>query len=173
MNPYDFVRTDWDTPPHREKPKLHHKFYKDTLSGKIECQLTAETLIFIPMSDSGQNAKQYFSSHRNEYGSREEGSYFIPGSSLKGLFRNLVEVVGNGCYSKFDGKYKQAYYVDKVPREFAPCQEFSSLCIGCRLFGFIGKDKVHRSEEHTSELQSHSFISYAVFCLKKKIILVL
>src|ERR1051326_5459674 len=23
----------------------------------------------------------------------------------------------------------------------------------------------HRSEEHTSELQSHSFISYAVFCL--------
>ena len=27
----------------------------------------------------------------------------------------------------------------------------------------------YRSEEHTSELQSHSFISYAVFCLKKKI----
>ena len=27
---------------------------------------------------------------------------------------------------------------------------------------------VSRSEEHTSELQSHSFISYAVFCLKKK-----
>ena len=26
-----------------------------------------------------------------------------------------------------------------------------------------------RSEEHTSELQSHSEISYAVFCLKKKI----
>src|ERR1051326_4367644 len=25
----------------------------------------------------------------------------------------------------------------------------------------------NRSEEHTSELQSHSFISYAVFCLKK------
>src|SRR5881296_3993702 len=25
-----------------------------------------------------------------------------------------------------------------------------------------------RSEEHTSELQSHSNISYAVFCLKKK-----
>ena len=27
-----------------------------------------------------------------------------------------------------------------------------------------------RSEEHTSELQSHVRISYAVFCLKKKII---
>ena len=31
----------------------------------------------------------------------------------------------------------------------------------------LGDDSV-RSEEHTSELQSHSFISYAVFCLKKK-----
>src|ERR1051326_9068049 len=28
--------------------------------------------------------------------------------------------------------------------------------------------KAIRSEEHTPELQSHSFISYAVFCLKKK-----
>src|SRR5213596_4102813 len=27
---------------------------------------------------------------------------------------------------------------------------------------------VDRSEEHTSELQSHGLISYAVFCLKKK-----
>ena len=37
--------------------------------------------------------------------------------------------------------------------------------------GFLAtlwEDKSERSEEHTSELQSHSFISYAVFCLKKK-----
>ena len=32
----------------------------------------------------------------------------------------------------------------------------------------IDLKKIKRSEEHTSELQSHSFISYAVFCLKKK-----
>src|SRR5213075_3302240 len=29
-------------------------------------------------------------------------------------------------------------------------------------------DVAHRSEEHTSELQSRLVISYAVFCLKKK-----
>ena len=28
--------------------------------------------------------------------------------------------------------------------------------------------KIRRSEEHTSELQSRETISYAVFCLKKK-----
>ena len=32
----------------------------------------------------------------------------------------------------------------------------------------VKKKIAERSEEHTSELQSHSFISYAVFCLKKK-----
>src|SRR3546814_5753936 len=35
--------------------------------------------------------------------------------------------------------------------------------------GGIGKARTHRSEEHTSELQSLMRISYAVFCLKKKI----
>ncbi len=34
---------------------------------------------------------------------------------------------------------------------------------------YVSEAFVHlRSEEHTSELQSHSFISYAVFCLNKK-----
>src|SRR3546814_7166101 len=32
----------------------------------------------------------------------------------------------------------------------------------------IGTQVLHRSEEHTSELQSLMRISYAVFCLKKK-----
>ena len=40
---------------------------------------------------------------------------------------------------------------------------FNYLALTDDLFEFID-----RSEEHTSELQSHSFISYAVFCLKKK-----
>src|SRR3546814_5149249 len=31
-----------------------------------------------------------------------------------------------------------------------------------------GRQQCHRSEEHTSELQSLMRISYAVFCLKKK-----
>src|SRR3546814_2124166 len=34
--------------------------------------------------------------------------------------------------------------------------------------GRVQVDHVHRSEEHTSELQSLMRISYAVFCLKKK-----
>src|SRR3546814_5777711 len=37
------------------------------------------------------------------------------------------------------------------------------------LSGAAGDSSVSRSEEHTSELQSLMRISYAVFCLKKKI----
>ena len=45
------------------------------------------------------------------------------------------------------------------------------MCTGTPDFYMFVKNIVEdklRSEEHTSELQSHSFISYAVFCLKKK-----
>src|SRR3546814_3313409 len=41
------------------------------------------------------------------------------------------------------------------------------VLIGARRF--LRRDFVERSEEHTSELQSLMRISYAVFCLKKKI----
>src|SRR3546814_2238587 len=39
-------------------------------------------------------------------------------------------------------------------------------CLG--LMDALEIDSAHRSEEHTSELQSLMRISYAVFCLKKK-----
>src|ERR1051326_4131936 len=43
------------------------------------------------------------------------------------------------------------------------CNQGASILMGPQLDGTF---RMHRSEEHTSELQSHSFISYAVFCLK-------
>ena len=43
---------------------------------------------------------------------------------------------------------------------------FKILSSGCPVV--LDNAISYRSEEHTSELQSHSFISYAVFCLKKK-----
>src|SRR3546814_9094843 len=42
------------------------------------------------------------------------------------------------------------------------------LACGLRRNGRPDRSAGHRSEEHTSELQSLMRISYAVFCLKKK-----
>src|SRR3546814_8053872 len=44
----------------------------------------------------------------------------------------------------------------------------SALSIAIQLLGDTGAQLDHRSEEHTSELQSLMRNSYAVFCLKKK-----
>src|SRR3546814_4521723 len=42
-------------------------------------------------------------------------------------------------------------------------------CLPCRILTLASSEHLaHRSEEHTSELQSLMRISYAVFCLKKK-----
>src|SRR5210317_1550610 len=46
------------------------------------------------------------------------------------------------------------------------CARKASGCPGCASASNCWRRD--RSEEHTSELQSHSEISYAVFCLKKK-----
>src|SRR3546814_5078025 len=57
----------------------------------------------------------------------------------------------------------------------APAAEVERLAAGLRMGADDGMDRAgagrdigHRSEEHTSELQSLMRISYAVFCLKKK-----
>ncbi len=60
-------------------------------------------------------------------------------------------------------------FMENPPRKFfrlAPGREVRlrwAYMVTC-----VDVKKNERSEEHTSELQSHSFISYAVFCLKKK-----
>ena len=47
--------------------------------------------------------------------------------------------------------------------------DFESALAGTYSVMYSGVfSQIMRSEEHTSELQSHSEISYAVFCLKKK-----
>src|ERR1051326_9430474 len=53
--------------------------------------------------------------------------------------------------------------VERVTPEF-----FSLLGVPLAKGRAFTESEMTRSEEHTSELQSHSFISYAVFCLTKK-----
>src|SRR3546814_8878569 len=52
-------------------------------------------------------------------------------------------------------------------RRHLPSVAFHRSCGGCRRAR--NRARLCRSEEHTSELQSLMRISYAVFCLKKKI----
>ncbi len=55
-----------------------------------------------------------------------------------------------------------AYEKDGEPTVLLQFACFNNKCI------VMGEEQLVRSEEHTSELQSLTDISYAVFCLKKK-----
>src|SRR3546814_1845415 len=55
-----------------------------------------------------------------------------------------------------------------VLRELAEDEEYTDKIMGVGTIEVM-QDGFGRSEEHTSELQSLMRISYAVFCLKKKI----
>src|ERR1051326_9289119 len=69
---------------------------------------------------------------------------------------DLVEVVGSDAA---DGEHRDLHGLDDGSELDETPRRYARMCRG----------RKYRSEEHTSELQSHSFISYAVFCLKKNI----
>src|SRR3546814_4178037 len=79
-----------------------------------------------------------------------------------------------------DGRNKTLGIAERTPDQVKRLETFRSrpFWYKCNRFAFVGPDVTvqwpaysswMRSEEHTSELQSLMRISYAVFCLKKKI----
>jgi CRISPR/Cas system CSM-associated protein Csm3 (group 7 of RAMP superfamily) len=163
MNPYDFVRIDWATPPDRRPPVWHHRLVsqegKPLFAGQLEVDVYAETPLFIvdPRAVSSDPRKP------DRFIQNSQGQYIIPGSSLKGLLRGLVETLGNGCLTLFDGRYERGKidYTRKIPREFQHCNDTKQLCIACRLFGtlkersrsiFLGKVNIGDAVASNDEL---------------------
>jgi CRISPR/Cas system CSM-associated protein Csm3 (group 7 of RAMP superfamily) len=139
MNPYDFARIDWNRPPERRRPIWHHRLVgsetQRLFSGQIEVDVYAETPLFIadPHTASPDPTK-YAHSIQNK-----QGEYILPGSSLKGMLRCLVETLGNGCLTLFDGQYERGRvnYWREVPDSFEKCGNTTSLCISCSIFGML------------------------------------
>src|SRR5207244_1627028 len=104
-------------------------------SGQIEVDILAETPIFIAdpraVSSDPKKPAQFIQNKR--------GEYIIPGSSLKGLLRCVVETLGNGCLTLFDGQYERGKvnYRREVPDDFQKCGDNTRLCIACRTFGML------------------------------------
>jgi CRISPR/Cas system CSM-associated protein Csm3 (group 7 of RAMP superfamily) len=147
MNPYDFVPTNWNQRPERHPPILHGSF--EGISGRIEGTIEAETPIFIPKKKTA--SPQTFIKN-------DLGQHIIPGSSLKGLFRNLVETVGNGCYLLFDGGYegRKVNYQSQLPRDFKKCSSANRLCLACRMFGTIqGSDLLLGKVSFDDAVETH------------------
>jgi CRISPR/Cas system CSM-associated protein Csm3 (group 7 of RAMP superfamily) len=157
MNPYDFVRIDWSCQPRRRCPIWHHQLVGNDsqrlYSGQIDIDIYAETPLFVPeRSNFSKTAdpkkpKQFFKNSHDEY--------IIPGSSLKGMLRTVVESLGNGCLTLFDGRYEQhsrneVDYWRNTPQLFRKCESVTNLCIACRIFGML-QDR-DRGNNNTSQM---------------------
>lgn len=125
-NPYRLVPMKGDV--QRKPPITDEKF--QCKSGLISCSLENLTPLFI-----GKNRlnEQQFLTRKCFQGDR----LVIPGSSLKGMFRSLGELIGGGCL--ITGKENKD--------ACSPCSNANSLCITCRMFGMMERGRnarVHR-----------------------------
>ena len=90
-----------------------------------------------------------------------EGHEELQAKSVEELIKEIDSVseeIRTAVKNHGGGHFNHSFFWTILKKDVEPSGEILEA---------IKKD--FRSEEHTSELQSHSFISYAVFCLKKKI----
>jgi CRISPR/Cas system CSM-associated protein Csm3 (group 7 of RAMP superfamily) len=127
MNPYDFVRIEWDNPGTRHPAPDGTRF--TGLSGRLTGTLTTLTPFFIPDKQTANPQRFLIDRQRRAV---------IPGSSLKGLFRSVVETVGNCAFWFWDARDLNTH---NLPRDFQPPRSSNELDAACRLFGFLrGRD---------------------------------
>lgn len=129
INPYNFVRSEKQTA--KREPNGHDRMRGR--SGAIRCQLQVVTPIFTPaftVRAPGSPADLRFFRINNRPA--------LPGSSLKGMLRNLAEAICNGC-SPFDNRIHPT------------CRSIKELCPACRVFGYLKRGDVHAGHASLSD----------------------
>ncbi|MEW6399742.1 MAG: RAMP superfamily CRISPR-associated protein [Bacillota bacterium] len=142
VDPYGFVSLAGE--PERLAPTPHHRF--EGASGRLLCTLTTKTPLFVYDPRFARSAGGGHEEAR--FPVRPDGSAFIPGSSLKGVIRSVVEAVEPSCFRFFSNVYRGKGATAglsleaRLPRGFEHCQDHSRLCPACRLFGSVYRDQV-------------------------------
>lgn len=100
-SPYNFVPAPTEDQVYKPEwaGQVSHDIpFSDGESGEIEIKITAQTPIFIRNGHSKTQEMNEFSHYFDKDGGKH---YFIPGSSLKGMFRNVLEIMS---FSRMDKK---------------------------------------------------------------------
>src|SRR3546814_6740110 len=108
--------------------------------------------------------KRYLEAHQLARDEDAAAATFAPGARVvdEKIEYRSADAIG-GWLRKANGQY--TYTTDLTgQRTDGP----GRWAVRAQLAHLLDHDREHRSEEHTSELQSLMRISYAVFCLKKK-----
>lgn len=73
--------------------------FEDGISGTIELKITAQTPIFVRNGHTKSDADDKNEDYRS-FSKSPDGKYFIPGTSIKGAIRNVLEIMSFGKMSK-------------------------------------------------------------------------
>lgn len=113
----------------RSRPAGHDKFQINHISGQIQGKISALSPIHIGSGviDIGQDGELIKTAVRTGK------NVVIPGSSLKGAIRSVVEAISASCVSKVSSQVRRA-----IPRWFSECRQKDNLCVACRMFGAMG-----------------------------------
>ena len=125
--PFDFVslpkRID------KKHPTGHDRYQENCLTGQIQGTIEALSPIHIGSGviDIGDDVELIKTAVRTG------DKVTIPGSSLKGAIRSVVEAISESCVCKVSRESRRA-----VPRDFMECRQKDRLCVACRMFGAMG-----------------------------------
>lgn len=129
--------------PQRQEPTTHERFVG--LTGVLEFTLTVKSAyLFV-----GSGAYEFDPNARGDRPDvwytfyRRNGQLCIPGTSLKGAIRSIVEAITNSCVSQYRPSRRE-----RVDNRHEPCRfkegQRGRLCPACRLFGVTGlRGRVH------------------------------
>lgn len=113
----------------RREPIGHDQYHEDHISGQIHGTIEALSPIHIGSGviDIGQDVELIKTAVQTG------GNVVMPGSSLKGAIRSVLEAISESCVSKVSYQVRRA-----VPRDFSECRQKNRLCVACRMFGAMG-----------------------------------
>lgn len=123
--------------PQRRNPITHERVVNGSFSGELRGQIRTLGPVHIGSGRLELSRRLALSSKvQAEFPLvrgfvTREGKHILPGSSLKGAIRSVVEAISPSCVSK-KGRYTN---VNNDARE---CRKKDYLCPACRLFGAMG-----------------------------------
>ena len=137
INPYNFIPLP-EGKPDRRPPIPHDRFMG--YAGEFEITLNSISPMIV-CSGREQGIPLRGKREGKEY-------YFIPGTTLKGMIRNIYEILEGGCL-----RLTQVSNL-KTPheREYGGCERNNFLCPACRVFGMLSKGEVYRGKVNPGDL---------------------
>jgi hypothetical protein len=134
--PYDLVPFP-KRRPDRKKGAGQDKLNPCLLSGTLELTLRTLTPVHVGLGYSDfikAGDQEYLAALQASKPVREADAvrrrYLIPGSSIKGAVRSIVEAITRSCIRITQGRHRPY-----IPQGYGGCMSVNDLCIACRLFG--------------------------------------